>query len=372
MQHQTELYNHKTIEQNAQKYWDTHQSFTVTEDPNKEKFYCLSMLPYPSGTLHMGHVRNYSIGDVISRFWRMNNKNVLQPMGWDAFGLPAENAAIQHKIPPSNWTYQNIDQMREQFKSLGFGFDWSRELATCSPEYYHWEQWLFTKLFKKGLAYQKKSVVNWDPVDNTVLANEQVVDGRGWRSGALIERREINQWFLKITHYADELLDCLDTLTGWPEQVVTMQRNWIGRSQGANVNFQVKNSNQALTVYTTRVDTLMGVSFVAIAPQHPIALEAAKNNPQIAEFIKKANQIKVAEADLATIEKAGIDSQFFCIHPITKQEVPIWICNYVIMDYGTGAVMAVPAHDERDYEIAQKYHIPYTQVIRPVDCFFKF
>ncbi len=367
MQHQSELYNHKVIEQSVQKYWDDNKSFEVTEDPSKEKFYCLSMLPYPSGNLHMGHVRNYSLSDVIARFWRMNNKNVLHPMGWDAFGLPAENAAIQKQVPPRDWTYQNIAQMREQLKSIGFGFDWSREFATCAPEYYHWEQWLFTKLFKKGLAYQKKSVVNWDPVDNTVLANEQVVDGKGWRSGAPIERREINQWFLKITDYADELLDCLDTLTGWPEQVKTMQRNWIGRSEGTNVVFKVRDVDQDLSVYTTRIDTLMGVSFIAIAPMHPLAQLAAKNNPTLAEFIKKANQIKVAEADLATIEKQGMATKFTCTHPITKQEIPVWVCNYVIMDYGTGAVMAVPAHDERDYEFARKYNITYSRVIKAIN-----
>ena len=364
MQHQSELYNHKTLEQSVQKYWNDHKSFEVTEDKSKEKFYCLSMLPYPSGNLHMGHVRNYCLSDVIARFWRMNGKNVLHPMGWDAFGLPAENAAIQKQVPPRDWTFQNIAQMREQLKSIGFGFDWSREFATCSPEYYHWEQWLFTKLFKKGIAYQKKSVVNWDPVDNTVLANEQVVDGKGWRSGATIERREINQWFLKITAYADELLSCLDTLTGWPEQVRIMQRNWIGRSEGTNVVFKVKNFDQDLTVYTTRVDTLMGVSFVAIAPMHPLAQLAAKNNPKLAEFIKTANQVKVAEADLATLEKQGMAIEFTCIHPITKQAIPIWVCNYVIMDYGTGAVMAVPAHDERDYEFARKYNIKYNRVIK--------
>ncbi|MBP9721757.1 MAG: leucine--tRNA ligase [Gammaproteobacteria bacterium] len=384
MQHQNPLdnqfsnqYNHQAIESSAQEYWEERKSFQVTEDPSKEKFYCLSMLPYPSGNLHMGHVRNYCLSDVITRFWRMNGKNVLHPMGWDAFGLPAENAAIERKVPPSQWTYQNIDNMREQLKSIGFAFDWSREFATCSADYYHWEQWLFTKLYKKGLAYQKKSLVNWDPVDNTVLANEQVVDGKGWRSGAPIERREINQWFLKITNYADELLACLDDLPGWPEQVKTMQRNWIGRSEGTNVIFKIKNSpdpnpdsslNQ-LTVYTTRVDTLMGVSFVAVAPKHPLATKAAENNPQLAEFIQQCNHLKVAEADFATMEKQGIPTEFFCEHPITKQDVPIWVANYVLLEYGTGAVMAVPAHDERDFEFAQKYHIKFTQVITPTNAF---
>lgn len=367
MQHQSELYNHKSIEQAAQKFWRDNKSFEVTEDPTKEKFYCLSMLPYPSGNIHMGHVRNYCIGDVIARFWRMNGKNVLHPMGWDAFGLPAENAAIQNKIPPSVWTYQNINNMREQLALLGFSFDWSREVATCSPKYYHWEQWFFTKLFKKGLAYQKRSVVNWDPVDNTVLANEQVIDGKGWRSGATIERREINQWFLKITAYADELLKCLDDLPGWPEQVKTMQRNWIGRSEGANIKFTVKNSSEVLSVYTTRADTLMGVSFVAIAAQHPLAILAAKNNPKLNSFITECNKIKVAEAELATVEKQGIATEFLCTHPITGQDIPIWVCNYVIMDYGTGAVMAVPAHDERDFEFAQKYNINFIQVVTPLN-----
>lgn len=371
MQNPTSQYNHKTLEPAVQKYWQDHKSFEVTEDKSKEKFYCLSMLPYPSGNLHMGHVRNYCLGDVIARFWRMNGKNVLHPMGWDAFGLPAENAAIERKIAPAKWTYQNIDNMRAQLKTIGFSFDWTREFATCSPEYYRWEQWLFTKLYKKGLAYQKKSVVNWDPVDQTVLANEQVIDGKGWRSGATIERREINQWFLKITSYADELLDSLDHLPGWPEQVKTMQRNWIGRSQGTNISFKIedalllKNSLEQLTVYTTRADTLMGVCFVAVAPGHPLALEAAKQNYQLSQFLDKCKQIKVAEADFATIEKEGMPTGFFCIHPITKQQIPIWVGNYVLMEYGTGAVMAVPAHDQRDFEFAKKYQINFTQVVKP-------
>lgn len=368
MQHQSELYNHTLIEQKAQAYWKQNLSFIAKEDRSKEKFYCLSMFPYPSGNLHMGHVRNYCISDVIARYWRMRGKNVLHPMGWDAFGLPAENAAIERKVAPSKWTYQNINNMKEQLDLLGFGFDWSREITTCRPEYYRWEQWLFTKLFSKGLAYQKKSVVNWDPVDQTVLANEQVVDGKGWRSGAVIERREINQWFLKITAYADELLQDIDELDGWPEQVKTMQRNWIGRSYGTNINFKVIGNDHILTVYTTRADTLMGVSFVAIAPEHPLALlavQTSKNNvAELKQFIDECKKTKVAEATLAVMEKKGIATDFYCEHPITKNRVPVWICNYVIMDYGTGAVMAVPAHDERDFEFAKKYNMDYIQVIK--------
>lgn len=360
-------FNHKTIDQEAQQYWHDNKSFEVTEDETKQKFYCLSMFPYPSGDLHMGHVRNYTIGDVISRYWRMQGKNVMQPMGWDAFGLPAENAAIQNKVAPSSWTFKNIDKMREQLKTIGFAFDWSRELATCTPEYYKWEQWLFTKLVERGLAYQKKSVVNWDPVDNTVLANEQVVDGKGWRSGAPIERKEITQWFLRITAYAEELLSELDNLPGWPDQVRTMQKNWIGKSEGTNIKFKVENSSESLTVYTTRADTLMGVSFVAVAPNHPLAEKAKQNNPDLANFIEECSHVKVAEAELATIEKKGMDTGLFCIHPITKEQVPIWVGNYVIMDYGTGSVMAVPAHDERDFEFAKKYNIPIKQVITPSD-----
>lgn len=364
---QVPSYNHKTIDQVAQQFWQDNKSFEVTEDQNQEKFYCLSMFPYPSGDLHMGHVRNYTIGDVISRYWIMQGKNTLQPMGWDSFGLPAENAAIERKVAPSEWTFKNIAKMREQLKSMGFAFDWSRELATCTPEYYHWEQWLFTKLVEKGLAYQKKSMVNWDPVDNTVLANEQVVDGKGWRSGAPIERKEINQWFLKITDYADELLAELDNLTGWPEQVKVMQRNWIGKSKGTNIDFKVKNSNEVLTVYTTRADTLMGVSFVAVAPNHSLATQAKQNNPELTQFIEECSHLKVAEAELATIEKKGMATGLYCTHPITNKEIPIWVGNYVLMDYGTGSVMAVPAHDERDHEFALKYNIDIKQVIKPAD-----
>lgn len=362
----SEHYQPADIEQRVQAYWDTNQSFTAKEDPNKQKFYCLSMFPYPSGHLHVGHVRNYAIGDVIARFARMQGKNVLHPIGWDAFGLPAENAALAHKIPPAEWTYKNIDHMRQQLKSLGFSFDWSRELATCKPEYYHWEQWLFIKMYEKGLVYKKDSVVNWDPVDQTVLANEQVIDGKGWRSGAPVERRTIPQWFLKITDYADELLDHLDKLTGWPDQVRAMQRNWIGRSEGVNFRFEVDSPEcSPIEVYTTRIDTLMGVSYLAVAPKHPIVEKALVLNPSLQTFIDECQHIKVAEAELATIEKQGKPTGLFALHPITQERLPIWIANYVLMEYGTGAVMAVPAHDQRDYEFAQKYSLPIKPVIRP-------
>ncbi|MGD9591328.1 MAG: leucine--tRNA ligase [Candidatus Berkiella sp.] len=363
-----EHYHPEKIEQDAQAYWDQHNSFTVKENPGKEKFYCLSMFPYPSGHLHVGHVRNYTLGDVIARFQRMQNKNVLHPIGWDAFGLPAENAALKHKVPPSVWTYENIAHMRKQFKSLGLSFDWSREIATCSPEYYRWEQWFFIKMYEKGLVYKKSAVVNWDPVDQTVLANEQVIDGRGWRSGAKVERRAIPQWFLKITDYAQELLDNLDNMPGWPEQVRTMQRNWIGRSEGVNFEFKVENDAFApIEVYTTRIDTLMGVTYLAVAPQHPIIDLAVKQQPQLQNFIDDCKNIKVAEADLATLEKEGKPTGLFALHPITNERLPIWVGNYVVMDYGTGAVMAVPAHDQRDYEFAKKYHLPIKEVIQPQD-----
>ena len=361
-----ELYQPSKIELAIQEYWQENQTFKVTEDPDKEKYYCLCMFPYPSGKLHMGHVRNYTIGDVISRFHRMKGKNVLQPMGWDAFGLPAENAAMQNKVPPAKWTYENIDYMRGQLQRLGFGYDWSRELATCSPEYYRWEQWFFTKLLEKGLVYKKNAVVNWDPVDQTVLANEQVIDGRGWRSGALVERKEIPQWFMKITDYAQELLDDLDKLDNWPEQVKTMQRNWIGRSEGTNLRFQVKDHADELAVYTTRPDTLLGVSYVGIAPQHPLAVEVAEQSADIAAFVQECNTSSVAEADMATMEKKGVDTGLKAIHPITGEEVPIWIANFVLIDYGSGAVMAVPGHDQRDWEFAQKYDLPIKQVIEPM------
>ena len=345
----------KTIEHNAQNYWHTHNSFVVTEDAQKEKFYCLSMLPYPSGQLHMGHVRNYTIGDVVSRYQRMQGKNVLQPMGWDAFGLPAENAAIKHGVPPAKWTYQNIDHMRTQLKQLGMAFDWSRELATCTPEYYRWEQWFFTELYKKGLVYRKNAVVNWDPVDQTVLANEQVIDGKGWRSGAPIEKKEIPQWLLKITDYAQELLDDLDKLSGWPERVVTMQRNWIGRSEGVEIDFAVQDHSDKLCVYTTRQDTLFGVTYLAIAADHPLSQLAAKDNPALQDFIATCQKTSTMEADLATMDKLGMDTGLKAINPINQEVVPIWIGNYVLMDYGSGAVMAVPAHDERDFAFTEKY-----------------
>lgn len=360
-------YNPHELEPKIQQHWESEQTFKTSENIQKEKFYCLSMLPYPSGELHMGHVRNYTIGDVIARFEHMRGKNVLQPMGWDAFGLPAENAALKNGLAPSQWTYQNINQMRQQLKRMGFAIDWKREVTTCSPAYYRWEQWLFTRLYKKGLAYKKNAIVNWDPVDKTVLANEQVVDGRGWRSGALVERREISQWFLKITDYAEELLHGLDKLPDWPEQVRTMQRNWIGRSEGVEVHFEVTGHTDILSVYTTRADTLAGATYLAIAPEHPLAKQAAQNNQAVADFIHKCQNIKVAEAEIATMQKEGIDSGYQAIHPITHQPLPIWVANYVLIEYGSGAVMAVPAHDARDFEFAQQYHLPIKQVIQPCD-----
>ena len=365
-----ENYDPQTIEREAQEFWQENQVFKVSEDSDREKFYCLSMFPYPSGRLHMGHVRNYSIGDVISRYQRMLGKNVLQPMGWDAFGLPAENAAHKNNSHPASWTYANIDYMRGQLKRLGFGYDWDRELATCTPEYYRWEQWLFTRLYEKGLVYRKNAVVNWDPVDQTVLANEQVVDGRGWRSGAPVERREIPQWFMKITDYADELLQDVDNLQGWPEQVRTMQRNWIGRSEGVELQFEVA-GEAPLTVYTTRPDTLMGVTYVAVAAEHPLALKAARSNSELQAFIDECKRTKVAEAELATMEKKGMDTGYRAQHPISGEEVPIYVANFVLADYGSGAVMSVPAHDQRDYEFAKKYGLPIKQVIFPTaneDC----
>lgn len=359
-------YAHQSVEKTAQQYWQDHHSFKVEVDASKPKFYCLSMFPYPSGRLHMGHVRNYTIGDVISRFQRMRGKNVLQPMGFDAFGLPAENAALKNKVPPANWTYSNIAYMRSQLQQLGYAYDWDRELATCHPDYYRWEQWFFCRLFEKGLVYKKDSEVNWDPVDQTVLANEQVIDGRGWRSGALVERRKIPQWFIKITAYADELLRDLDTLDGWPERVRVMQQNWIGRSEGLEFSFKVAGCDDLLTVYTTRPDTIMGVTYCAVAAQHPLALRAAQTNPALAAFIKKQDNIKVAEAELATLEKEGMDTGLKAIHPITGEQVPVWTANFVLMSYGSGAVMSVPAHDERDHEFAKKYGLPIKQVIEPL------
>lgn len=365
-QKMNEPYNPADIEQEAQEYWETEQCFTAEASLNHQKFYCLAMLPYPSGDLHMGHVRNYTISDVIARYQRMRGKNVLHPMGWDAFGLPAENAAIDNKLPPAEWTRKNIKKMKKQFAQLGYGFDWSTEFATCDPSYYRWEQWLFLQLFKKGLVYRKNSVVNWDPVDNTVLANEQVVDGKGWRSGAPVERREIPQWFIKITDYAQELLDGLDTLDGWPEQVRTMQRHWIGRSEGTRVRFHLtRRKTQYIEVFTTRADTLLGATYVAIAPEHPLAKEAAENDKTIASFVKNCKQQSVAEADMATQEKAGIFSGFYVKHPITEEKLPVWIANYVLMEYGSGAVMAVPAHDQRDFEFATQYNLPRKIVIMP-------
>ncbi|MCH2056161.1 MAG: leucine--tRNA ligase [Thalassotalea sp.] len=356
-------YNPQSIEAEVQQHWTENKTFKAQEKPGKEKFYCLSMFPYPSGRLHMGHVRNYSLGDVISRYQRMQGKNVLQPMGWDAFGLPAENAAIKNNSAPAKWTYQNIDYMRNQLKSLGFGYDWDRELATCTKEYYRWEQWFFTQLFEKGLVYKKMATVNWDPVDQTVLANEQVIDGRGWRSGALIEKKEIPQWFIKITDYAEELLNDLDQLEGWPEQVKTMQKNWIGRSEGVEMTFAVAGSEESFDIYTTRPDTLMGVTYVALAADHPLSVKASENNAELAVFIKECKAEGATEADMANIEKKGIDTGLKAIHPLTGQEVPVWAANFVLMDYGTGAVMSVPGHDQRDFEFATKYGLEIKQVI---------
>ena len=361
------IYNPQAIEATVQNFWTENDTFKAVEDDSKEKFYCLAMFPYPSGRLHMGHVRNYSLGDVISRYQRMQGKNVMQPMGWDAFGLPDENAAIKNKSAPGKWTYQNIDYMRNQLKSLGFGYDWGRELATCKQDYYRWEQWFFTKLYEKGLVYKKNSSVNWDPVDQTVLANEQVIDGRGWRSGAVVEKKEIPQWFIKITDYAQELLDDLDQLTDWPEQVKTMQRNWIGRSQGVDMTFQVnglvEGKQESFDIYTTRPDTLMGVTYVALAAEHPLALIASKENPALASFIQECKSNQTTEADMAAMEKKGVDTGFKAIHPLTGKLVPIWAANFVLMDYGSGAVMSVPGHDQRDYEFAKKYGLEITQVI---------
>ncbi len=362
-----ENYNHKAIESAVQQQWDEKHAFEVTEDTSKEKYYCLSMFPYPSGKLHMGHVRNYTIGDVISRYQRMLGKNVLQPMGWDAFGLPAENAAIKNKVAPAYWTDKNIDDMRGQLQRMGLAIDWTRELATCKPEYYRWEQWFFLRLLEKGKVYRKKATVNWDPVDQTVLANEQVIDGRGWRSDALVEQREIDQWFLKITDYADELLTSLGDLEGWPKQVATMQENWIGRSEGVEIVFGVEDSAEVLEVFTTRPDTLMGVTYVAVAPQHPLATQAAIGNTTLSAFIEECKHVKVAEAEMATMEKKGMATGVMAIHPLTGESVPIWVANFVLMSYGSGAVMAVPAHDQRDWEFAHKYAIPIKQVITTAD-----
>ncbi len=363
-----EKYHPQEIEQDAQQYWEKTAAFNATELSGKPKYYCLSMFPYPSGKLHMGHVRNYTIGDVLSRFHRMRGYNVLQPMGWDAFGLPAENAAMQHGLPPAKWTYDNIAYMRKQLKSLGFSIDWTREIATCDPHYYRWNQWLFLRMLEQGIAYKKTQVVNWDPIDQTVLANEQVIDGRGWRTGALIEKREIPGYYLAITRYADELLDALDTLPGWPERVRTMQANWIGKSYGVDITFPVSKPDefsQDLKVFTTRADTLMGVTYLAIAAEHPLALQAAKNNLSLAKFLEECKQGSTIEAELATQAKKGMDTGFTALHPITGESIPIWVANYVLMSYGEGAVMAVPAHDERDFEFATQYQLPIKIVIRP-------
>ncbi|MCX7562598.1 leucine--tRNA ligase [Xanthomonadaceae bacterium XH05] len=358
-----ETYDPKTVEAAAQQFWTDTRAYEVVEDASRPKFFCLSMLPYPSGALHMGHVRNYTIGDVISRYKRMTGHNVLQPMGWDAFGLPAENAAIKNRTAPAKWTYANIEHMRSQLQALGYAIDWSREFATCRPDYYVHEQRMFVRLFEKGLVYRKNSVVNWDPVDQTVLANEQVIDGRGWRSGALVEKREIPQWFLKITDYAQELLDGLDALPGWPEAVKTMQRNWIGRSEGLEIAFKLEDSAEELRVYTTRPDTLMGVTFISVAAEHPIALAAAQGYDELRYFIEECRQGSTTAADLETQDKRGVFTGRYAIHPVSGERVPIWAANFVLMGYGTGAVMAVPAHDERDWEFAQKYDLPIRMVI---------
>ena len=361
-----EQYRPDMIEPKVQQYWAENKVFKAIKDESKEKYYCLSMFPYPSGRLHMGHVRNYTIGDVISRYQRMLGKNVLQPFGWDAFGLPAEGAAIKNKTAPAKWTYENIAYMKKQLQLLGFSFDWDREIATCKPEYYKWEQWFFTELYKKGLVYKKTSTVNWCPNDETVLANEQVHEGCCWRCDTPVEQKEIPQWFIKITDYAEQLLGGLDTLPQWPDMVKTMQRNWIGRSEGVEITFDVADTNEKVAVYTTRPDTFYGVSYLGIAAAHPLASLAAKNNPELSAFIQEAKNAKVAEADLVTMEKKGMATGLFAIHPLTGEKLPIWVANFVLMHYGTGAVMAVPAHDQRDFEFAQKYSLPIKQVIAPI------
>ncbi|MBK9594886.1 MAG: leucine--tRNA ligase [Rhodocyclales bacterium] len=358
-------YNPAEIEPAAQRHWEAAAAFRAVEDAARPKYYCLSMFPYPSGKLHMGHVRNYTIGDVLSRAYRMKGYNVLQPMGWDAFGLPAENAAMQNRVPPAKWTWDNIAYMKKQLQSLGFALDWERELATCAPEYYKWNQWLFLRMLEKGIAYKKTQVVNWDPVDQTVLANEQVIEGRGWRTGAVVEKREIPGYYLAITQYADELLSALDTLPGWPERVKTMQANWIGKSIGVRFAFpyQLDGRQEKLWVFTTRADTIMGVTFCAVAAEHPLATHAAKNNPKLAAFIDECKHGSVMEADMATMEKKGMPTGIFVEHPLSGEKVEVWVGNYVLMGYGEGAVMAVPAHDERDFEFAKKYGLGIRQVI---------
>ncbi len=363
MSNKDKPYEPEELERQIQQFWNENDVFSVTEDPDKEKFFCLSMFPYPSGSIHMGHVRNYTIGDTISRFQRMLGKNVMQPMGWDAFGLPAENAAIKNQVSPSDWTKQNIDSMKLQLQRMGFAFDWKREFATCDPNYYKWEQWFFLQLLEKGLVYQEEAEVNWDPVDETVLANEQVIDGKGWRSGVEVERRRLKQWFLKITDYAEELLEGTEKLEGWPSQVKTMQKNWIGKSEGMEFTYKVKGTDETIGVYTTRPDTIMGASFLAVSTNHHTVIEVSKKNDEIKRFIEKQNKIKVAEADLAKQEKLGINTGLFAIHPFTGEELPIWIGNFVLSEYGSGALMAVPAHDQRDYEFAKKYNLEIKQVI---------
>ncbi len=362
-----ERYDPQRVEREAQGWWEAHGTFRAVEDPAREKFYCLSMFPYPSGRLHMGHVRNYTIGDVIARYQRMRGRNVLQPMGWDAFGLPAENAAIQHGVHPARWTRENIAHMRAQLKRLGFGYDWSRELATCEPSYYRWEQWLFTRLMRKGLAYRGTAPVNWCPKDRTVLANEQVVDGRCWRCDTPVERREIPQWFLRITAYADELLEGLERLPGWPEAVKTMQRNWIGRSEGVELEFAIAGRDERLTVFTTRPDTLMGVTYLAVAAEHPLAREAARGDTRLAAFLEECRRVQAAEAAIETMEKKGMPLGIEAVHPVTGERVPVWVANFVLWGYGTGAVMAVPAHDQRDWEFARAHGLPIRAVVFPAD-----
>jgi leucyl-tRNA synthetase len=358
-------YNPQVIERETQQHWEAAGAFRAQETPGKPKYYCLSMFPYPSGKLHMGHVRNYTIGDVLTRYHRMKGCNVLQPMGWDAFGLPAENAAMANGVPPAKWTYDNIAYMKKQLKSLGFAIDWTRELATCRPDYYRWNQWLFLRMLEKGIAYKKTQVVNWDPVDQTVLANEQVIDGRGWRTGAVVEKREIPGYYLAITKYADELLAALDTLPGWPERVKTMQANWIGKSYGVRFAFpyRLDGKDEKLWVFTTRADTILGVTFCAVAAEHPLAARAARDDPKLAAFVEECKRGSVMEADLATLEKKGMPTGISVTHPLTGEAVPVWVGNYVLMGYGEGAVMAVPAHDERDFHFAKQYGLPIRQVI---------
>jgi leucyl-tRNA synthetase len=359
-------YHPGEIEGQVQTYWEKNRSFEVTEERDRKKFYCLSMLPYPSGQLHMGHVRNYTIGDVMSRYQRMRGRNVMQPMGWDAFGLPAENAAIQRQVPPAKWTYQNIEQMRNQLKRMGFGYDWNREVTTCRPEYYRWEQWFFTRLIEKGLAYRRNALVNWDPVDQTVLANEQVIDGKGWRSGAVVERREIPQWFIRITAYADELLDELELLEGWPDSVKTMQRNWIGRSKGLEIDFELAGeSGEPLRIFTTRPDTIYGATFMAVSADHPLSQAVAARDPSVSDFVASCHRGGASEAELESMEKRGIPLGVDAINPLSGEKIPVWVANFVLIGYGTGAIMAVPAHDERDHDFATRYGLPIRQVIAP-------